>query len=182
MKISSKDFLIYLLTSLSYKTLSIRLLPFIISQAIHRRNPSRNFFLPHHKKTPHLHNSKFIQETSFDMAAPNEDKYVAKYPLSEGGVIKSSGEPMSQQEWDEQCEEYYIAMLDFVCKKSRRLKELQQRHEEIFQQEEDKAMMEIGRYLVKLLIEKAEKGQKLRSEEEEQGTLSDSDEDTQLSS
>ena len=69
-------------------------------------------------------------------------------------------------------------MLEFVCKKSRKLKEIQRRHEEIFKQEQDKAMMEIGRHLVKLLIEKAEES---RAEEEDQGTSSDSDEDTQWS-
>ena len=77
---------------------------------------------------------------------------------------------MSQQEWDDQWEEYYIEMLDFVCKKSRKLKEIKQRHEEIFQQEEDKAMMEIGRYLVELLTKKAEEEEKKRSEEGVQGT------------
>ena len=50
------------------------------------------------------------------MDAPNEDKYVAKYSMLEGEVIKSSGEAMSQQEWDEQCEEGDIAILDFIWK------------------------------------------------------------------
>ena len=50
------------------------------------------------------------------MAAPNEDKYVAKYPMPKGGVIKTNGEAMSQQEWDEQCEEGDIAILDFILK------------------------------------------------------------------
>ena len=150
------------------------------------------------------------------MDAPNEDKYVAKYPMPEGGLIKTGGEPMSQQEWDERveknptvygaivkylrekreqdlkekaeslpqqekdepCEEVYLAMLEFVCKKSRKLKEIQRRHEEIFKQEEDKVMMEIGRYLVKLLIEKAKE---TKAEEEDLGTSSDSEEDTQWS-
>ena len=48
------------------------------------------------------------------MDAPNEDKYVAKYTMPEGGVIKTNGEAMSQQEWDEQCEEGDIAILDFI--------------------------------------------------------------------
>ena len=115
------------------------------------------------------------------MAAPSEDQYVTKYPMPEGGVLKYGGEPMSQQEWDEQCEERDIAILDFVCKKSRKLKEIKRRHEEIFQQEEDKAMMEIGRFFLELLTPKAEEEEESKAKEEDQGTPSDSDEDTQLS-
>ena len=115
------------------------------------------------------------------MAAPNEDKYVAKYPLPEGGVIKCSGEVMSQQEEDEQCEGRDKAILDFISKRNKRLEEIKRRHEEIFQQEEDKVMMGIGRYLVELLTKKAEEEEKTRSEEEVQG-MSNSDDDTQLSS
>ena len=104
------------------------------------------------------------------MAAPNDDQYVAKFPMPEGGVTKYGGEPMSQQEWDEQCEGRNEAILDFISKRNKRLAEIKRRHEEIFQQEEDKAMMEIGRYLVELLTKKAEEEEKKRAEEEVQGT------------
>ena len=57
-----------------------------------------------------------FKKASLDMDAPNEDKYVAKYPMPEGGVIKTNGEAMSQQEWDEQCEEGDIAILDSIMK------------------------------------------------------------------
>ena len=123
------------------------------------------------------------------MDALNEDKYVAKYPMPEGGVIKTSGEIMSQQEWDERSEglkDYpgsFEAIFDLITKRNKRLAEIKRRHEEIWKQEEDKAMMEIGRYLVKLLIEKAKE---TKAEEEDLGTSSDSgesdsDEDTQWS-
>ena len=123
------------------------------------------------------------------MDAPNEDKYVAKYPMPEGGVVKTSGgEAMSQQEWDERSEglkEYpgsFEVIFDLISRRNKRRAEIKRRHEEIWKQEEEKSMIELGRDLVKLLIEKAERGQKSRAEEEDQGTPSDSDEDTQWSS
>ena len=86
------------------------------------------------------------------MAAPNEDKYVAKYPMPEGGVIKCSGEVMSQQEWDERSEslkEYpgsFEVIFDLISKRNKRRAEIKRRHEEIWKQEEDKSMIELGRH------------------------------------
>ena len=94
------------------------------------------------------------------MDAPNEDKYVAKYPMPEGGVIKSSGETMSQQEWDERSEglkdypETLQAIFRHISLRNKRQAEIKRRFEEFCQKEEDKSMMELGRHLVKLLIEK----------------------------
>ena len=48
------------------------------------------------------------------MAAPNEDQYVAKYPMPEGGLIKTGGEPLSQREWDERVEKYPTSYGDVV--------------------------------------------------------------------
>ena len=119
------------------------------------------------------------------MAAPNNDKYIAKYPMPEGWVLKSSGETMSQQEWDERSEglkdypETLQAIFRHISLRNKRQAEIKRRFEVFCQKEEDKSMMELGRHLVKLLIEKAKK---TRFEEEDQGTQSSSDEDTQLSS
>ena len=57
------------------------------------------------------------------MAAPNNNQYVAKYPMPEGGVIKYGGEPMSQQEWDERvsyCPESYEVVFDYLSRKNKR--------------------------------------------------------------
>ena len=66
------------------------------------------------------------------MAAPNEDQYVAKYPMPEGGLIKTGGEPLSQQEWDERVEKYptsYGAVVEYLLRKRKRDFEFEQKAE-----------------------------------------------------
>ena len=66
------------------------------------------------------------------MAAPNNNQYVDKYPMPEGGLIKTGGEPLSQQEWDERVEKYptsYGAVVEYLLRKRKRDLEFKQKAE-----------------------------------------------------
>ena len=66
------------------------------------------------------------------MAAPDNDRYIAKYPMPEGGLIKTGGERLSQQEWDERVEKYptsYGAVVEYLLRKRKRDLEFEQKAE-----------------------------------------------------
>jgi hypothetical protein len=64
------------------------------------------------------------------MASSDNNRYVAKYPMPEGGLIKTGGELLSQQEWDERVEKYptsYGAVVEYLLRKRKRDLEFEQK-------------------------------------------------------
>ena len=87
------------------------------------------------------------------MAAPDNDRYIAKFPMPEGGVIKTGGELMSQKEWDERienCPESYEVVFDYLSRKKKREAEFKQRAEARFLQQRKKDMIELCKYFLGL--------------------------------
>ena len=72
------------------------------------------------------------------MAALDNNRYIAKYPMPEGGLIKTGGELLSQQEWDERVEKYPTscgAVVEHLLRKRKRDLEFEQKAAKRLQEE-----------------------------------------------